>query len=322
LTCALSGPASSSGSCNPPAGDKTASQSGAFYCTLADGSYTFTVTLTLTNGSIVSATRAFTIPAGNGGQIGADGCSYTESTDITGHTVTSQTEFSIGAGASNGSASGSFAVQTSGCLTNGVFNSSCSGPDKTLYQLAYNNVNVECLSADASTGTIWFSGRVVAGDDLRLPAEQRQQQQSIIAAGNLILVGRFTDQNHDGIADNRSLFLSMATTGYPNALLQSGDNGTITNPWFLQPIADAAGGSLTAANACLTHDNAYLQADYKVVNGPLNQVQWLQLDDVTTVGNPITGTASNLANPPPASSYSLAAVNRTLLSPTLFMPGL
>jgi hypothetical protein len=49
LTCALSGPTPSSGACDAPfaSGDKS-SQSGKSYSGLANGSYTFTVSLTLT----------------------------------------------------------------------------------------------------------------------------------------------------------------------------------------------------------------------------------------------------------------------------------
>jgi hypothetical protein len=65
LVCTLGGPtasASSSADCDAPvaAGEK-GSQSGKSYSGLANGSYTFTVSLTLTDGGTASATRRFSI---------------------------------------------------------------------------------------------------------------------------------------------------------------------------------------------------------------------------------------------------------------------
>ena len=62
LVCALSGPTSSSGACDTPVavGDK-GSQSGKSYSGLANGSYTFTVSHTLTDGGTALATRHFTV---------------------------------------------------------------------------------------------------------------------------------------------------------------------------------------------------------------------------------------------------------------------
>jgi hypothetical protein len=62
LVCTLSGPTSSSGPCEAPVafGDK-GSQSGTSYSGLSNGSYTFTVSLTLTDGGMASATRHFTV---------------------------------------------------------------------------------------------------------------------------------------------------------------------------------------------------------------------------------------------------------------------
>ena len=62
LICTLSGPTSSTGPCDPPvaAGEK-GSQSGKSYSGLANGDYTFTVSLTLTDGGTASATRHFAV---------------------------------------------------------------------------------------------------------------------------------------------------------------------------------------------------------------------------------------------------------------------
>ena len=64
MICTLSGPTSSSGPCDTPVafGEK-GSQSGKSYSALANGEYTFTVSLTLTDGGTTSATRHFTVAA-------------------------------------------------------------------------------------------------------------------------------------------------------------------------------------------------------------------------------------------------------------------
>ena len=62
LVCALSGPTPSTGPCDAPVASGTkGSQSGQSYSGLANGSYTFTVTLTLTDGGRATATRHFTV---------------------------------------------------------------------------------------------------------------------------------------------------------------------------------------------------------------------------------------------------------------------
>ena len=242
--------------------------------------------------------------------ISVEGGSYTQTTSITGSQVTGRLDFTVdGRKARDGSVVGTFGFQQYGCLTNGSFDPICSGSDTTLHQVAYENAKVACFAADAATRTVWFSGRVVATDDQRISAELLQQEQGLLAQGKLIVVGRFQDTNGDGIADVRSLFLTQATTPYPNALTTDGEIGS---PWFL-----SAAGYSSAANACLQRDQAYLSADYQVVNGSTNGVQWLDPNDATPIGSPITGNAANMANPPAASLYSLAPFNRTLLSPNL-----
>src|SRR5262245_61588919 len=57
LVCALAGPTSSSGACDTPVAFGPGSQSGKSYSSLANGSYTFSVALTLTDGATVTATR-------------------------------------------------------------------------------------------------------------------------------------------------------------------------------------------------------------------------------------------------------------------------
>jgi hypothetical protein len=243
--------------------------------------------------------------------INLEGSSFTQTSNVTGTQVTGQLDFTVDAKeARNGSITGTFASQQYACLTNGLFDPSCSGPDTTLHQVGYENANVACLTADAATKTVWFSAQVTAVDDQRIAPELRQQEQNILAQGKLIVIGRFRDTNGDGIADVRSLFPTGSTSPFPNVLRT---NNEIGSPWFIYATAYSS-----AANACLQRDGAYQSADYKVVNGAANIVQWLDpSDDTTPIGSPITGTATNMANPPAAALYSLAPFNRTLLSPNL-----
>ena len=61
-TCALVGPTASSGSCNAPVADGSkGAKSGKSYTGLANGSYTLTVSLVLSDGGEATATRHFTI---------------------------------------------------------------------------------------------------------------------------------------------------------------------------------------------------------------------------------------------------------------------
>jgi virginiamycin B lyase len=61
VTCALSGPTASSGACDAPVASGKGSRSGESYSSLANGAYTFTVSLRLTDGGTASATRHFTV---------------------------------------------------------------------------------------------------------------------------------------------------------------------------------------------------------------------------------------------------------------------
>jgi streptogramin lyase len=62
MVCALAGPTPSTGPCDAPvASGSKGSQSGKSYSGLANGSYTFTVLLTLTDGGTATATRHFSI---------------------------------------------------------------------------------------------------------------------------------------------------------------------------------------------------------------------------------------------------------------------
>lgn len=231
--------------------------------------------------------------------IRVNGSSYTNNRVVNG--LIRQTQFSMRAtGTPSGEVAGTFSYQ--------LYN---VAPDGTRTQIASTDAKLACLSADKATGTVWFSALVTAVDDQRLPSEQQTQMQQINNDRNLMVVGRVADTTGDGIADTRSVFITEATTGYPNALVASADNGTVTGPWFIN------GQGTSAANACLLHDSGYTFADYRVIDGPTNQVHWLEPDDATTVGSPFTGTAANLTNPPAQSIYNLSGATATLLSPTL-----
>jgi PA domain len=64
LTCALSGPTSSSGPCDSPVAGGAGSTSGKSYTGLATGSYTFTVSMTLGDGGTATATTHFAYRTG------------------------------------------------------------------------------------------------------------------------------------------------------------------------------------------------------------------------------------------------------------------
>jgi hypothetical protein len=261
---------------------------------------------------VLAGTAAATKPSGP--KIKLQGGSYTLTESPVGGAVLGRVEFSIPKAKSTpGAVSGSLAWKSFGCLTNGAVDPTCSGPDKTLYEVAYADVEIGCLVADETTRTVWFSGRTLQGDDQRLPQELRLQEHDIIAQGNEIVLGRFQDVDGDGSADLRSLFLSMATTPYPNALTV---NGAIASPWYLQRNADLVGGTLSATNACLARNAIYVSADYEVIYGVNNGVQWLS-GNGTPTGIPIPGTAENLANPPSAALYNLSGVTRVLQSEDL-----
>jgi hypothetical protein len=106
LTCALSGPTSSSGACNAPIGfGSKGSESGESYTSLTNGSYTFTVSLVLTDGGIASATRAFTVNVpsghiywtnfGNASTPGSIGRANLDGTDVNHSFITGSTPVGV-----------------------------------------------------------------------------------------------------------------------------------------------------------------------------------------------------------------------------------
>ncbi len=65
LTCALKGPSgTTSGACDTPTAGGAGSRSGKSYPELDDGSYTFTVSLRLTDGGVATASRSFVVAEG------------------------------------------------------------------------------------------------------------------------------------------------------------------------------------------------------------------------------------------------------------------
>jgi hypothetical protein len=234
--------------------------------------------------------------------ISVQGNSSSVTTGIVGNTVTGRYTVSFHAKLRNGIVSGTLATKIYGCLTGGSFDPTCPGPDTSLHQVGYQDVEIDCLAADPATRTVWFSGRTLAAEDQRLPEQLADQEQQIIANGDEYLFGRLRDLDGDGSADVRSLFLGLARTAYPNAVTI---DDSIENPWFIAP-------GWSAASACLDHDAAFVTADYQVINGSTNSVQWLEPDDTTPVGPPFTGSAANLSVPPAQSRYDLSGITRTL----------
>lgn len=88
LTCDLSGPTSSSGPCDAPVADgKLGSSSGASYTGLADGSYTFTATLALTDGGTASVVRHFTVGVCTGSEDFSEFPEFSQPTTFSGGTI-------------------------------------------------------------------------------------------------------------------------------------------------------------------------------------------------------------------------------------------
>jgi hypothetical protein len=88
LICDLSGPTPSSGPCDTPvAQGKFGSTSGASYSGLADGSYTFTVTLHLTDGGTTSAERHFTVAVCTGSEDFSEFPEFSQPTTFSGGTI-------------------------------------------------------------------------------------------------------------------------------------------------------------------------------------------------------------------------------------------
>jgi hypothetical protein len=100
LTCSLSGPTSSSGPCNLPlAAGKQQSSSGASYKNLANGNYTFTVSLTLTDGGTATAVRHFTVtvdPCTAGSENFSKDAEHSQPTTFSGGTI--DTAYGTGGG--------------------------------------------------------------------------------------------------------------------------------------------------------------------------------------------------------------------------------
>ncbi len=75
-------------------------------------------------------------------------------------------------------------------------------------------------------------------------------------------------------------------------------------------MADAVGGTLTAANACTARDAEFINADYKVVGW--HRIRWLMPDDVTPIGPRIKGKPANMANPPAEAIYDISGSARSI----------
>jgi hypothetical protein len=89
LQCVLSGPTPSSGPCNAPVSSgQQQSTSGASYSSLANGAYTFTVSLTLTDGGTATAVLHFTVNAcTTGSEDFSEDAEFSQPTTFSGGTI-------------------------------------------------------------------------------------------------------------------------------------------------------------------------------------------------------------------------------------------
>ena len=244
----------------------------------------------------------------SGPKIKVVGSSFSESLGVT-SSVLGRLEMTFNAKSDKGKASGTLSFKNFGCLTAGAYDPVCGGHDTTLHQTGFADVAIDCLVADATTHTVWFSGKTLRGIDLRQPLEGALQEQYIINAGDEITYGRLQDVNGDGSADLRSLLLNQARKPYPNAL---SFDGAISSTWFQQTFVTLLGGPMTSANTCRPRDAMYLGADYTVITGSTNSVDWLDANTQIPLGSPVLGDASHMANPPSQAVYDLSSITRTL----------
>jgi hypothetical protein len=224
-------------------------------------------------------------------------------------TVVGRFEVTFDARKNGRKASGTLSFRSFGCLTANVWDPGCTGADTSMHQVGYGDVAIDCLVADAPTHTVWFSGRTKRGVDLRLPFEELLQELSIIDNRDEVVFGRLRDSDGDGSADERSLFFSTAKVPYPNALTI---DAVDFSPWHLAAYDAAIGSPMSSANACTARDALYTNADYQVIDGSTNELQWHDANTYALIGSTFEGTAANLANPPLAAIYDLSAITRAL----------
>jgi hypothetical protein len=240
-----------------------------------------------------SASSPSTLPTGSG--------------DIT----VGRLDFAIDAKQTQKGTTGTYDARIFACLTNGQFDPECSGPDKTFHPIGHQKGMIRCLSANSETHTIWFSGKIteILQHDLRTPPEYNQLIAELVQKGDWIFYGRLQDTDGDGIADNRSFFSEQADHAVPNVITT---DGTVWSSGYLNSQGDLTGGNLTGSNACLGRDLLMQAADYVVVNGNENQIQWLGAFNAEPFDDVVEGTASTMAQPPAGVIYPIFAPTRDL----------
>jgi hypothetical protein len=129
-----------------------------------------------------------------------------------------------------------------------------------------------------------------------------------VQQGRMAIGGRFRDTNGDGLAEESSIFNDFSTVALPNAL---STNGMVAGAPYYPDLAP-----VDAKTLCHQRDAMFVAADYRVVNGVTNTVQW-QSEDGNLVGSSFVGTAEALAAIPSGVEYSFASVKRDLTYSTM-----
>jgi hypothetical protein len=196
LTCDLSGPTSSSGPCDTPVTNgKLGSSSGASYSGLADGSYTFTVTLTLEDGGTTSAVRHFTVGVCTGSEDFSEFPEFSQPSTFSGGTI--DTPYGPAGG-----------VVVQGSFLNGGFANGAhvlfSGLASNSFQLSFTNP-VGSLHLDGQDGvtgiattitlTAFDASNAVVGSDHATDPDNSVNTLSVASATNNIKY--FTVETND-----------------------------------------------------------------------------------------------------------------------------
>jgi hypothetical protein len=196
LTCELSGPTSSSGPCDTPVADgRFGSSSGASYSGLADGSYTFTATLALTDGGTTSVVRHFTVGVCTGKEDFSEFPEFSQPTTFSGGTIDDP----------YGPAGG---VVVQGSFLNGGFADGAhvlfSGLTLSSFRLSFTNPvgSVQLDAQDALTGTAttitltaYDASNSVVGSDQAIDPDNSVNTLSVTSATNN--VKSFTVETND-----------------------------------------------------------------------------------------------------------------------------
>jgi len=192
---------------------------------------------------------------------------------------------------------------------NGTVNYECNGPNPNLQLNQQINATVLCYAENTNTRTVWFSAQITGGTaDIRASASSNQGTLSYWAQGYGILYGKFVDTTGDGYADERSIIFDGIDIPVPNFDTQNGDVDAGNMPRTENP-----------ATFCQWRDGMYLEADYTVIDGVNNVVQWnsANLPGNPLIGTPFVGTATALLNWPLGALYNNLAYRALVNGNTL-----